>query len=191
MTTSRFAPVILSVLVACAAWAGPDTGAHSPSQSAADLIREAARADIAFLAAGLVKERFDENDLSTLVRYPTDEIAVVNLTGAQIRSALERSAALYPSPTDSFLQVSNLDVTFSKSAQPDSRVTAVVVGSSKLDNGKTYRVAMPTTLARGGLGFFKIWDRNSIAETLSRVTLESVLAGKSAKDSPPRWHVTN
>jgi len=176
---------------ACFAVSGPDTEAHGPSQTAADLIREAAGSDVAFLAAGMLKSTFNPSDLSTLVRFPTDEIAILNLKGSQIKAALERSVALYPSPSDSFLQLSNVEATFTKNAEPDKRVVRVMVGGAPLDSGRTYTVAMPSSLARGGLGYFKVWDRNQLKTTLEKVTLESVLEGKSARESAPRWRIQN
>ncbi|MBL8040356.1 MAG: 5'-nucleotidase C-terminal domain-containing protein [Chthonomonas sp.] len=173
------------------AFAGPDDGAFSPAQIAADYVREAAGADAAFLAAGLLKPAFRQEDLSTLVRFPTDEIAVVSLTGAKIRAALERSVALYPSPSDSFLQLSNIVATFAKSGSPDSRLRSITLGGGPLDDARSYSVAMPATLARGGLGYFKIWDKTKITKTLTGVTLEAVLSGKNSRESEPRWRVTN
>lgn len=184
---SAFGLVILFCVAASAA--GPDTEAHAPSQVAADLMREAAGAEVAFLPAGLIKQKFDSNDLSTLVRYPKDEIAVLSLTGAQIRKALERSVALYPSPSDSFLQLSNMEVTFRKKGEPDSRIISVTLGKAPLDDKRTYSVAVPTTLARGGLGYYKVWDKSNIKTTLEKVTLEVILSGKASKESASRWKV--
>jgi 2',3'-cyclic-nucleotide 2'-phosphodiesterase (5'-nucleotidase family) len=178
-------------LSCCTAFAGPDDGAFAPAQNAADIVREAAGADAAFLAAGLLKPTFRQDDLSTMVRFPTDEIAVVTLSGSLIRSALERSVALYPSPSDSFLQLSNIVATFSKSGSPDSRIKTITLGGGPLDESRSYTVAMPATLARGGLGYFKIWDKSKITKTLTGVTLEAILSGKASHDSEPRWRVTN
>lgn len=167
--------------------AAPDLESHAPSQTAADLFREAAGTDMAFLAAGLVRSNFDAKDLATLMRYPSDELAVVKLKGSQVRAAFERSVALFPSPTDCFLQISNAEVSFSKSGDPDKRVKSIAVAGQKLDENKDYTVAMPMTLARGGLGYFKVWDKNQITKTVSGVTLEQILSGKAAVDSAPRW----
>jgi len=178
-----FSALALSAL----AWAGPETEAHTGAQSAAEALREAAGADAAFLAAGMVRDTYDANDLASILRYPSDEVAVVNLRGAQIRLALERSVSLWPSPSDSFLQLANIDATYSKSARPDSRIQLVMVGTVRLDDAKTYTVAMPGTLARGGLGYFKIWDRGQIVRTLDNLTLSQVLKGRRSTDSAPRW----
>jgi len=149
-------------------------------------MRAAAGTDIAFLAAGLVKEGFDKEDLGTILQYPTDEVVVLNLTGAQVKLALERSVQLFPQPNQSFLQVSGLEATFSKSAPPLGRVTSVMVAGVKLDEGKVYSVAMPSTLARGGLGYFKVWDKVKIERKLTG-KIEDVLRGKRSVGSASRW----
>lgn len=183
----------LLLLTACVggfglAIAGPDKEAHGPSQDIADLIREAAGAEAAIIAAGMIKDG-NNSDLATFLRYPTDEIAVVDLKGSQIRQALAKSVSLYPSPYDSFLQLSNMEASFKKSAAPDARLEFANLGGQRLDEKRTYAVAMPATLARGGLGFFRIWDKNQIKKTLDGVTLESVVKGKAASNSAPRWRM--
>ncbi|MBL8059495.1 MAG: 5'-nucleotidase C-terminal domain-containing protein [Chthonomonas sp.] len=168
----------------------PELESHSPSQAAADALREAAGADMAFLAAGMVKPLASVSDLSQLLVYPTDTLSVVKLSGAQIRLALERSVSLVPLPSSAFLQISGLEVAFSKSAPVDKRITDVSVGNSKLDGSKVYTVAMPTTLARGGLGYFKVWNKDAITRTLDG-TLESILKGKTNRNTSDRWTASN
>ena len=56
-----------------------------------------------------------------------------------------------------------------------------------MDDNKTYNVAMPASLGRGGLGYFKIWDKNKIVNTLPDTTVEKALAGKKLATTTPRW----
>lgn len=176
--------VLASALVA--ADEKPDVGPNLAAQSAADEIRSAAGADAAFLGAGFLKDTFSKDDLGSMLQYPTDEIVVLSLTGDQIRQALERSVSLYPQPNQSFLQISGIDVVFKKAGAPNSRIVSVNVGGSPLSDGKTYSVAMPSLLAKGGLGYFKIWDQAKVAKRVER-SLESVLKGKRANEGSPRW----
>ena len=180
--------VVIAAIFAVAVAVSSDAGseAHGPSQAAADVLRDFASADGAFLAAGLVKESVQPNDLSTLLLYPSDEVVVVSLKGSQIRHALEKAVSLYPQQNSSFLQVSGFEVTFSKSAAPGQRIVSITAGGSKLDDSRTYTIAMPTTLGRGGLGYFKIWDKSKITKTYDQ-TVESVLKGKKLTDTSPRW----
>lgn len=165
----------------------PDTGAHGPSQSAADVLREFAGTDGAFLAAGTLKAGGTRDNLASFLQYPTDGVVIVSLTGAQVRQALERSVSLYPQPSSFFLQISGFEVTFKRDATASPRVVSVTAGGNRLDESRTYTVAMPTSLGRGGLGYFKIWERDKISRTIENATLESVLKGKRATDSAPRY----
>lgn len=184
---SGFVGLVLAVLAVAGFTMGPDTEAFGPAQVAADHIRTAARADIAFLPAGVLKSAFKPGELTGLLQFPTDDVSIVTLTGAQIKLALERSVSLYPSPNPGFLQVSGLQITFSKSAEPNKRIVTVTASGANLEDSKKYRVAMPGSLARGGLGYFTVWDKDQIAETLDNQNLESVLKGKSGTDAQPRW----
>lgn len=185
MSTTLLAALALGPVMA---WASnPELESHKPSQAAADVFRQLTGADMAFLPAGLVKSVDAVTDLSQLMVYPTDTLSVVKLTGAQVRLALERSVSLAPLPSSAFLQLSGLTVTYSKSAAPDKRIISVQVGDSKLSDSATYQVAMPTTLARGGLGYFKVWDKSKIDRTLEGQSLESILTGKRPTESADRW----
>jgi hypothetical protein len=165
----------------------PETGAHLGSQAAADLIRSFANADGAFLAAGLVKQDYSRDNLASLLQYQTDEIVIVSLTGAQIKQAFERSVSFYPQPSASFLQISGFEVTFAKNPDANPRVITVTVGGSRLDESHTYTVAMPSSLGRGALGYFKIWDKSKITKTFTGQTVESILKDKRFFDTSPRW----
>ncbi|MBX3118634.1 MAG: 5'-nucleotidase C-terminal domain-containing protein [Fimbriimonadaceae bacterium] len=182
-----FLGIALVLTVVAFAQKSPSNSAHLPSQAAADLIRDAAGADGAFLAAGLVKDKFDSDDLSTLMQFGDDEIVVVALKGSQIKQAFERSIALYPEANTSFLQVSGFEIEFDGKADPNSRIRSITAGGSRLDENKTYNIAMPATLGRGGLGYFKIWDKNKITSTLSGMTVEKALKGKKSAESRARW----
>lgn len=185
----KLLPALVCGVLAAGAWGqqNPETGAHAPSQAAADALRDFAGTDGAFLAAGLVKDSYQKDDLSTLLQYPTDAVLVLSLSGAQIRLALERSVALYPQPNTSFLQLSGFEVTFKKDGDADHRIVSVTVGGSALDNGRNYQIAMPSSLGRGGLGYFKIWDKTKIVKTFADATMESVLKGKRYVETSPRW----
>ena len=177
------------VLLAASAFGqdGPGAGAHLPSQAAADALRAAASTDGAFIAAGLVKDSFQKDNLASLLQVPTDEVSIVNLTGSQVRQAFERSLSLYPMSNGSFLQISGFEVTFNRNGAPGSRIVSVTANGSKLEDAHSYSVAMPSSLGRGGLGYFKIWDREKVARSLPGATVESVLRGKAYSETSPRW----
>ncbi|MEZ0325025.1 MAG: 5'-nucleotidase C-terminal domain-containing protein [Fimbriimonas sp.] len=186
------ARILLATLVlaatAFAVGQSPDVGGNSAAQDAADVIRQAAGADGAFLPAGLVKQGFDKDNLASLLEYPTEEVVIVGLTGAQIRAALELSVSLYPQPNKSFLQLSGFEVTFSRlAAAAGKRITSATINGAPIDNTRTYTVAMPSSLAKGGLGYFKIWEKSQIQRTLTGKTIEDLLRGKRSVGSASRW----
>jgi 2',3'-cyclic-nucleotide 2'-phosphodiesterase (5'-nucleotidase family) len=179
--------MLLFATTATARAEAPDLGAHLPSQSAADFLRESAGTDAAFLPAGMLKNLDSPADLVQLLVYPTDQIAIVKLTGAQIRSACERSLAILPMPTSAFLQLSGMEVRFTPTRAAESRVDSIQIGGGSLDKDRKYRVAMPITLARGGLGYFKVWDRDQIERVIEGQTLESILKGRKVSSTQARW----
>ncbi|MES1227118.1 MAG: 5'-nucleotidase [Armatimonadota bacterium] len=153
-------------------------------QSIADVLRDKAKADVAFVPEGVFTTA--EGSLVSQVQYPTDTVQVVGLTGAQIRAALEQSVSIYPTQNPAFLHVSGLTFTFSSSKPSKHRIGNIKVGDTPLDEAHKYRVAMPGNLAKGGLGYFTIWKRTSI-EAASFSSLEDVLKGKPVVKQEPRW----
>ncbi len=183
------ATAVSCIAVASYAQAGPQTGANLAAQCAADVLKDFAGADGAFIATGLVKETYDKDDLSSLLLYPTDGVVVLTLSGSQIRQAFERSITLYPQANSNFLQVSGFEITFSKSAPPDQRIVSVTVAKAPLETGRAYQIVMPASLGQGVLGYFKIWDKTKITKTFDGATLESVLKGKPYVETSPRWAI--
>lgn len=167
--------------------AGPESGSHLPSQCAADYLRAQAETDGAFLAARNVSTTMDPANMASILQYPADDVVIVKLKGAEIRTAFERSISLYPQSNSSFLQVSGFTIEFSPAGAPDARVLNVTVNGAPLDEKRIYTVAMPGSLGRGGMGYFKIWDKSKIDHVLAGVTLESVLKGKKYVATSPRW----
>lgn len=173
----------------CFAQGSPGAGPHAGGQSVADAIRSAASADLAFVAAGLLKNS-NSGDLAALLQYPGDDVMVVTLTGAKVRQAIERSVSGYPSESPSFLQLSGANVTFRPSSPANSRVVSISVNGAALSDSATYSVAMPSSLALGGSGYFKIWDRPDVTREL-KTTVEAVVRGKTVSPSAPRYTVAD
>lgn len=161
------------------------TGPTALGQSCADALREATGADVALIASGFLND--GATDLRSALVYPTDGVAVVSLSGAQLQRALERSVSLLPNSNPGFLQVSGLAVTYRVSRPANGRVESVSVGGSALRADATYSVAMPLNLARGGLGYFLVWGENAPIRVVDDLTLERVMDGRSIVNSPARW----
>jgi 2',3'-cyclic-nucleotide 2'-phosphodiesterase (5'-nucleotidase family) len=140
-------------------------------------------ADAAFMQASQLRPvDIPEGDLTreallgTLL-YPDEGVVVVELSGGQIRSALERSLSMLPRPNTGFLQVSGLHVTY-RSAEPDTRVVEVKIAGAALVDANTYKVAMPASLAKGALGYFRIFGELEAKQgpSLAQATADFVLA---------------
>lgn len=133
-----------------------------------DAVREALKSDIALLASSEIKTKVAEDsvslkDISTLVNYPEETITVIEITGKQLLNALEQSIGSYPKPALRYLQVSGMSFVFDPAKPQGSRVVSVMVGKNKLSETKVYSVGVTKSLARGALGYWKIWSKENIA----------------------------
>ncbi len=148
----------------------------------ADAVRASAHADAALVPASAFSETsmtlarggFALGDALKSLEYKSETIAIVKLTGEQIRAALENSLYQYPVRSNALLQTSGLLVSFSASAPSGRRVTSVKINGADAQPGKTYRVAMPISLANGGNAYFKYWKKSD-TEKDTGVTLEAAL----------------
>ena len=191
---SRLAASVLVFGISCQSFAlaplpNPEVQSTVVGQAIADRIRATANTQAAFIPAGVLKSTDPSEELSKALLYPTDDIAIVELKGFQIRQALERSVSFFPMASGSFLQLSGISASFSRSAAERRRVQSIAIGENKVDDARTYTVAMPMTLARGGLGFFKMWDRDQIKTVLPDKTIQDIIGDKKSEPSDPRWTI--
>jgi len=115
---------------------------------------------------------------------PDEAIVVLQLDSAHITDALERSLALLPYPNKGFLQVSGLKLRFDPARPAGERVLSIATmpGNTPLASGRLYRVAMPESLAAGGLGYFRVF--NSAPRQRIDATLSQALSRFIAANSP-------
>jgi 2',3'-cyclic-nucleotide 2'-phosphodiesterase (5'-nucleotidase family) len=101
-----------------------------------------------------------------------NSLAIMKLTGAEIKDALEHSVKDYPTASGGFLQVSGLKFTYDSNLEPGQRVQSIEVkedGSNyvSLDPNKTYAVATNIFTAKGGDGyevFAKAYSEGRVSE---------------------------
>jgi len=135
---------------------------------AADALCQVSGASLAFAPAVSFREGtiptgpFDAAAVSALLQKPEETWAVSRLTGRQIAAALERSVSRAPLPNGAFLQVAGLTVTYDPRGRKDARVKQILVAGAPLNETQTYEVAMPLSLAKGGAGYFQIFDASDI-----------------------------
>ena len=172
---------------------------------AADALRLAAKADAALLPAGILEERelapnanSPEAVRRVLAAPPTEAVVAVKVKGKGLKAALARSLSLFPRKNRGFLQVSGLTLTFDPEGPEADRILDVRVGGKALSAEETYLVAMPESLARGGLGYFNLWDEKDAKPVTdskgAKVSLVDALVahlkdGKTASASDKRIRV--
>ncbi len=151
------------------------------AQTIVEAMRSATGADLALLGAAFFNESasvpsagFSADDLIKALAHPDDEVVVLSLRGEQILQALERALELYPQKNNAFLQISGAEVRFDPKAAAGKRVVSVNIAGGKLDPNRVYKVATTAPMARGALGYFRIWNRDQITQSTGRTLADAI-----------------
>jgi 5'-nucleotidase / UDP-sugar diphosphatase len=161
----------------------------------ADAVRAVAGAEIglipafAFKTGATAPKPASVEQAVNLVDPPNDTVVLLNLTGRQIKAALERSVSYAPQPSAGFLQVSGLKFTFDPRKDSPNRVSNIQVNGQPLDDNKTYKVAATKPLGNGQQGYHQVWDRKSIVTDTGK-TLTDALT-ELAKRGPLNGAIEN
>jgi 2',3'-cyclic-nucleotide 2'-phosphodiesterase (5'-nucleotidase family) len=126
----------------------------------ADALKHYAKTDIGLINAGVI--RGDKNytkgsvitrrDIATELPFRS-HIAVLNITGEQLRLALENSVSEVKLAKGRFLQVSGISFSYSLEKPVGERIQTIYINGSELDPKQKYSVATSDYLANGGDGF--------------------------------------
>ena len=155
----------------------------------ADAVRAAANTPVALIPAGSMKEvtipggKVKTEDVLKCLQYPADPVVVIEITGAQLLQALERSVSIHPQKNMGFLQVSGLSFTFDPDAGKGAKVSSVTVGKVKLASDQKYKVATTRPLADGAYGYFTIWGKSQTQQPTSKTMSQAVTDFLSSKSS--------
>ena len=178
---------LLSLLTASIAWgevvgktAQPLDGkpARLAEATLGDLVTDAARAafkpgvtaEIALVQASQIRpDTLPAGDLTreALVNsllFPNEQVVLVEMPGRMIAEVLEKSLSYLPRPSASFLQVSGLTVTYRPGEAVGRRVTEIKVGEAALSPDKIYQVAMPNSLAKGALVYYRVFGELKVKQ---------------------------
>jgi 2',3'-cyclic-nucleotide 2'-phosphodiesterase (5'-nucleotidase family) len=168
---------------------GAQLGETSIGDLVADAIRDSVHAPIGLLAAGSLREvtipkgKADASDIRQCIQYPDDKIVVMELTGAEIRQALERSVSIYPQKNLGFLQVSGIRVVIRPENAKGNRIASLAMDSGPFSDDAKYQVATTVPVANGAYGYFTIWDKAEIAKaktiTISQALTDFLAASPS------------
>lgn len=144
----------------------------------ADAIRDAVGADIAITNGGGIRAdreypagaRLTRGDIQS--ELPFGNVTVkLELTGAQIRQALENGFSLVRQSAGRFPQISGMIVEADLARMPGDRVVAVSVGRAPLDPAKTYVVATNDYMASGGDGYTSFAGATNLIDTSAAVMM--------------------
>lgn len=135
----------------------------------ADTVWRDAKSDIAFLPAATFAASVGP-DTQTASPLQDDPIVIIELTGIQIQNALARSVSYVPKLFGGLLSTAGLTTTVAVSPDGRARVMTIDTAGKRLDPTKRYRVAMPKPLADGQLGYFQIWDKQTV-RTATNLTI--------------------
>jgi 5'-nucleotidase/UDP-sugar diphosphatase len=123
----------------------------------ADAMRTATRADAALLNGGGIRAAKTYRPGATITygdivaELPfNNRVVVMEVSGRELKRAMENGLSLLPRPGGRFPQVSGIEVAFDAARDPGSRIVAMQVDGAPLAEEKSYRVAIVDFLARGG-----------------------------------------
>ncbi len=131
----------------------------------ADAMRKAVGADIAITNGGGIRgdktyeagSKLTRRDVLTELPFGNKTV-LLEMTGAQVKEALENGVSQIEDGAGRFPQVSGVTFSVDKSAAAGSRVSDVMVDGKPLDEGKSYKVATNDYMANGGDGYAVMKD---------------------------------
>ena len=131
----------------------------------ADAMRASSHADAAVMNGGGIRGGRIYAPGTTITRRDIlaelpfgNRVVTIDISGAELRRALENGLSLLPNPSGRFPQVSGLTIEADARRPAGSRIVSVKVGDAPLDEGRSYRVATNDFLLRGGDGYTAFRD---------------------------------
>ncbi|TJX14387.1 LysM peptidoglycan-binding domain-containing protein [Tissierella creatinini] len=144
------------------------TGETNLGNLITDAMRKSTGADIAFTNGGGIRASINEGDITyeeIITSFPfTNTLAVIEVTGAELKAALEHGVDLYPEQAGHFPHVSGMKYKFDAGKPIGSRIVEVFVGGEALDEAKTYKMVTNDFLAAGGDGYTMFDGKPFVAE---------------------------
>jgi 5'-nucleotidase / UDP-sugar diphosphatase len=126
----------------------------------ADAMRWSAQTDVAVLNGGGIRAGKVYAPGATLTRRDIlaelpfgNRMMTLDVSGADLRRAIENGLSQLPAPSGRFPQVSGMTIDADAARPPGSRVRSIKIGDTPLDDSRTYSVATNDFLARGGDGY--------------------------------------
>ncbi|NJL50489.1 MAG: bifunctional metallophosphatase/5'-nucleotidase [Blastochloris sp.] len=136
------------------------TGEAAIGNLFADAIRKATGTDVALINGGGLRgnRRYEVgakvSRRDVLQELPfSNKTVVLEVTGEELRLALEHGLAKLGEASGRFPQVSGIRLTVGRSRPPGNRITAITVNGAPLDDATHYKLATNDFLMNGGDGY--------------------------------------
>jgi 5'-nucleotidase / UDP-sugar diphosphatase len=150
----------------------------------ADAIRASTGADIGIVNGGGIRANRQYPAGTALTRRDIlsempfgNTTVMIELTGADLRKALENGFSQVEHPAGRFPQVSGMNVVVDSAKPAGSRVVSVTVGGQPLEDSRLYRVATNNFMLRGGDGYSVFTPaKRLIGETDGKLLAGEVMA---------------
>jgi 2',3'-cyclic-nucleotide 2'-phosphodiesterase (5'-nucleotidase family) len=147
----------------------------------ADAMRARLKTDVALLNGGGIRSdrilppgALTRRDVASLLPFG-NVVMVLQLSGRDLREALEHGLAQRDREGGGFLQVSGITLTFDPSRPAGRRIVTATVGGAPLDAERRYTAAVVEYLVRGGDGFTSFRDAPVLVDAASGPILATVL----------------
>lgn len=149
----------------------------------ADAFRAATGADLAIVNGGSIRGDTQYEAGRTLTRMDlrrelpfSDKVVVVEMSGADVREALENGVWFAGKGDGRFCHISGARIVGRLDAVPGNKLTQISIGNAPLDPEKTYKVAVTTYLASGKDGYTAIGRGKRVTtDDEGRLAVEIVL----------------
>ncbi len=144
------------------------TGETNLGNIIVESLLDISKADIAFTNGGGIRSSLPAGDITVgdiLTVLPFgNTVRVIELSGADVKAALENGFSTYPEPLGGFPHVAGLTAKFDATKPAGERVVEVMVGGQPLDMNKTYSLVTNDFLVAGGDAYEMFKDKKVIAE---------------------------
>jgi 5'-nucleotidase/UDP-sugar diphosphatase len=149
----------------------------------ADALKTTFNVDIGFFNGGSIRgdrfykkgEAITRKTLQQEIPF-RDSVAILEVSGAQILTALENGFSQIENVRGRFPQVSGIQVKMSPTEPVGNRVLSVTINGQPLDKAASYRLATTSFLASGGDGYDSFQSAKRLNETVGEQIIADVVS---------------
>ncbi len=154
----------------------------------ADVMRAATGADVAIINGGGIRGNRTYDAGAKLTRKDIvrelpfdDKLVTLELSGADLRQALENAVWMLGKDAGRFGQISGARIVARRDGVPGARLVSVEIGGKPLDEARLYKIATTDFLARGKDGYVALTRGKPLVSELEGPLLTSIVSDAIAK----------